>query len=787
MGDVRLVVHGHYYQPPRENPWTEEIAVEPSAAPFHDWNERITAECYRPNGWARVIDERGHVTDIVNNYAHLSFNFGPTLMSWLQDHARDVYERVLGADREGGGAIAQAYNHMILPLANERDVRTQLRWGLADFEHRFSRRATGMWLPETAVNDAVLRAVVEEGVQFTILAPTQAEAVRPLDSVGDSAVWTDVAGGGIATGLPHRWFHPDDRERFVDLVFYDGPISHDLAFGLTGLSSQELVRRVTEAAGDDTPVVVATDGETFGHHHTFAERALSYAFAHEAPASGVRVLSAAALVGETAPTHEVRVRESAWSCAHGVGRWREDCGCSTGGHPDWQQAWRGPLRDALDRLRDHGIEVFERRGTPVLRDPWTARDAYVDVVLGRRSIDDFLGEHRGPEPDDVVALTLLEAQRHALLMYTSCGWFFNDLAGIETVQVLRYAARLIDLLAEIGETPPVDEFLDILAAARSNDVHEGDGREVWERHVLPTRVDAERVVAHLALVRVLEREEPAHSIGPFDVIAHEGALVERGPIVGVGGRLTLRHRRTRRETDHVYAAVHMGGLEVFGATRVPDPERDDVLFGEVAYAVESGASVPQVLRLLAEGVSPREFGLESALPDASEQLVASAARQLIDRFGATYEHLYADHRPRLTALARAGYPLPRELRAPAEIALARRFEAEIARAVDNPNAETFRAAHDVVREARQLGLQLASPRAAELMGHSVLAAVERVLDDPTEDRVKGALGLLRITNDLGLGINVERAQELVFDALAGGRADPGLQEVADALGIDIRR
>ena len=295
----------------------------------------------------RVLDEHGRVTDIVNNYAHLSFNIGPTLMSWLETHCTDVYERILEADRERGGAMAQAYNHPILPLSNERDVRTQIRWGIADFEHRFGRRPAGLWLPETAVNDEVLRILVEEGVRFTILAPNQAVAVRALDD----DEWIDVSDGSIATGPPHRWFHPDDHDRSIDLVFYDGPISHDLAFGLTGLSSQELVRRVVDAAADGTPVVVATDGETFGHHHKFADRALAYAFTHEASTAGVRVLNTAALVEEVPPTHEVRVRESAWSCAHGVRRWKEDCGCSTGGEPDWNQAWRAPLRQALDVLR----------------------------------------------------------------------------------------------------------------------------------------------------------------------------------------------------------------------------------------------------------------------------------------------------------------------------------------------------------------------------------------------------------------------------------------------------
>jgi alpha-amylase/alpha-mannosidase (GH57 family) len=768
MGDVRLVVHGHFYQPPRENPWTEDVAAEPSAAPFHDWNERITAECYRPNGWARVFDERDRVADIVDNYAHLSYNVGPTLLSWLEVHAPEVYTRILQSDAAHRGALAQAYNHMILPLAHERDVRTQIRWGIADFEHRFGRRPDGMWLPETAVNEDVLRILVEEGIGFTILAPGQAE-------------------GDVVTGPPYRWHPRDDPDRGITIVFYDGPISHDLAFGLTGLSSQELVRRVIDAAGDDTPVVVATDGETFGHHHKYADRALAYAFTHEAPVNGVRVLTMTELVEEVEPIDGVRVRESSWSCVHGVGRWMEDCGCSTGGQPGWNQQWRAPLRNALDHLRDTTFAVVDGRGWSVLRDPWIARDAYIDVILGRRTIDEFLDEHRGPEPDDVVALTLLEALRHALLMYTSCGWFFNDLAGIETIQVLRYAARVIDLLGEIGGPSPLEGFLDILSRASSNDPEEGDGRAIWNRHVEPARVDAERVVAHLALMRLLEHDEPPETIGPFTVIDHESGLVERGPIVGCGGRLALVHRRTRRRTEHVYGAVHMGGLEVFGATRPPDADRDQPLFDQLSTALNEGATVPTLLRMLAEGLGNHEFGLESALPDAADELVHSAAAQLSDRFATSYEQLYTDHRPRLNALLTAGYALPPDLRAPAEFALVRRFEEEISKAIVGDDVDAFRAAHDVVREARHGQFQLASPRAATLMSASVLAAVERAVHTPDDEHVDAALGLLHISRDLDLGLDVERAQELVFDALRAGDVPEGIARLGDALGLAIGR
>jgi alpha-amylase/alpha-mannosidase (GH57 family) len=768
MADVRLVVHGHFYQPPRENPWTEEVAVESSAAPFHDWNERITAECYRPNGWARVFDEHGRVTDIVDNYEHLSFDVGPTLLSWLESHRDEVYERILEADRAGGGAIAQAYNHMILPLANERDVRTQIRWGVADFDHRFGRRARGMWLPETAVNDFVLAALVDEGVEFTILAPAQAE-------------------GAVDGGEPYRWFHPDGSGRSITIVFYDGPISHDLAFSLTGLSSQELIRRVIVAGGDGTPVCVATDGETFGHHHKFADRALAYAFSHEAAAAGVRVMNAARLVDEVEPVREVRVHESAWSCVHGVRRWKDDCGCHTGGSPGWNQAWRAPLRHALDLVRDHGVEVFEQRGHEVLHDPWAARDAYVDVLLGRRSQDDFLAEHIRPDTDPVVALTLLEAQRHALLMYTSCGWFFNDLAGIETLQILRYAARAIDLLDEIGESPDVAHFLDVLSEARSNVEAEGDGRAIWHNHVEPSRVDAGRVVAHLALVSLLENRDPPKELTSFEIEDSQRRLTDRGGLAGVAGEVTLVHRRTRRRTVHVYAAIHLGALEVFGATRPADPDRDDTAFAQLADAVESGARVTTLLRLISDTFGPREFGLDSALPDAGEQIVRSAAAQLADRFGATYERLYTDHQQLLDALVSAGYPLPPELRAPAEFALARRFEAEIAKAVDTEETESFETARAIAREARHRGFQLATPSASAIMGRTLLTAVERAIDEQEHQRVTAALQLLGLTRQLGLAVDLDRSQELVLAAMDDS-ADPShspLRHLARALDLAV--
>ncbi|HJR23932.1 MAG TPA: DUF3536 domain-containing protein [Acidimicrobiales bacterium] len=484
MGDQRdggasLVVHGHFYQPPREDPWTGEVPEQPSAAPYHDWNERITAECYRPITEVEVDGQR------VNVLERMSFNVGPTLLSWLEAHHPDVYERFLEADRRTGRGLAQAYGHAILPLCNDRDLRTQVRWGVADFRHRFGRAPDGMWLPETAVSERVLAVLAEEGLRLTILAPTQLRAVRPLDA--DDG-WEDLSGergeslGSLPTDRPFRWCHPVRPDLALDLVMYDGDLAQSLAFGTP--SSQELLDVTIDRAGDDGGMVaVATDGETFGHHKPGAEQMLAHALWVEAPARGVSTPRLAVLVEERPPTHQAVVRTSAWSCAHGVGRWLTDCGCHTGGQAGWTQAWREPLRHALDRYRDWAEEVMSRRGGVLFVDPWLARDAYGEVVVGARAWDDFAPQHvvEGGSVDE--ARTLLEAQRFALLMYTSCGWFFNDLAGIETVQILQYAARSMDLHRDLGEEPPVEAFLAELALARSNDPNAGDGRRIWVERV----------------------------------------------------------------------------------------------------------------------------------------------------------------------------------------------------------------------------------------------------------------------------------------------------------------
>lgn len=476
---VRIAVHAHFYQPPRENPWTGRIDEQPDAAPFHDWNERIHAESYRPNAFAAIATESGEET--VNNFERLSFNVGPTLMAWLETEHPETYGRIIEGDRKSierlghGNAIAQAFHHTILPLATTREIRTEIRWGLADFRFRFGRPAEGMWLPETAANNAALAVLIEEGVRFTILAPHQASHWR-----NPGSDWVTVEDRPLDIHQPHLFEHPDGSHRTISVFFYDGELAREIAFSELGSSATRFIDAFASRAPEkDGLVTVATDGETYGHHQKFSDLGLAYALFGEADKRGVEVTNPATYLSQNPAARHLRLPPgpgTSWSCAHGIGRWREDCGCSTYGPEDWNQSWRGPLRAGLEVIRWAADETYLRFGSPIFIDPWGARDRYVDVVIGAAQVADFLeGETAGlADPEALqLARTLLEIQRNAMSMFTSCGWFFYDVSRIETVQILRYAAKTLELLGSIGLPLPDEAYMPLLEEARSNDPAEG--------------------------------------------------------------------------------------------------------------------------------------------------------------------------------------------------------------------------------------------------------------------------------------------------------------------------
>ncbi|OGR87864.1 MAG: hypothetical protein A3J74_06310 [Elusimicrobia bacterium RIFCSPHIGHO2_02_FULL_57_9] len=511
-----VCIHGHFYQPPRENPWTGVIERQPSAGETHDWNVRIARECYIPNGRARVVNERNEPIAEVNNYSWLNFNFGGTLLSWYEKAYPDEYRRLLEADRESaerleghGNAIAQAYNHMIMPLANVRDQATQVRWGIADFKHRFGRSPEALWLPETACDDVVLRLLIEHGLKYAILAPHQARRVRRLragEKPDLDKEWMEIKDENIDTRHAYRWFDRRPRQQGkIDIFFYNGSLARAVAFEKLMAHSPAAAQRILSVFDAHLRsaqlVSIATDGETYGHHEPFADMGLAHLFKYELPKQGMPVVNFGYYLAKHKPICEVEIQPglqgfgTSWSCAHGVGRWLEDCGC--GAENGKHQKWRKPMREALDWLRDRLILVFEQKGSAVLRDVWKARDGYIQVILNpdERSTSFFLARHlRGPCSPQArrKALALLEMQKFAMFMYTSCGWFFAEISGLEAMQNLKYAARAMELARESGGPDLEPEFLRLLKAAPSNVPEFEDGEGVYLKLVRPATASSAR-------------------------------------------------------------------------------------------------------------------------------------------------------------------------------------------------------------------------------------------------------------------------------------------------------
>ena len=561
-----LCLHGHFYQPPRENPWIEAIEVQDSAEPFHDWNERIAVECYGPNGAARIKNGADRIVDIVNNFSHLSFNVGPTLLAWLERARPETYARVIEADQRSaearghGNALAQGYAHTILPLSNARDLRTQIRWGMADFRRRFRREPEGFWLPETAADTRTLAALSAEGIRYTVLSPYQAVRVRP-----QGGAWVDARDARFDPTRPYR-VRADRGE--ITVFFYDGHIARDLAFGTGFASSAALIERLLggfdAARGHDEVLTVAFDGETLGHHKKGGDEVLAAAVRELARRGDVELVNLGQALDRVAPEWEAEIVEgSSWSCAHGIERWRSDCGCNAGGGPGWRQSWRAPLRAALEWLRDRVDAIFEREAGALFEDPWRARDRYIELVLDpdRREADSFLrreAKRELPPEQAVRALRLLELERQSLLMFTSCGWFFSEISGLETVQVLRYAARAAQLARDLVGLDLEPDFEALLSKAPSNLKERGDGRQIYDELVKPSVVTLEGVAAHLAIASSVREvaEEGRMFCHAYRLEGRRRSQV--GPVNTAVGRLVLEHLLTGERLDALYCVIHFG-------------------------------------------------------------------------------------------------------------------------------------------------------------------------------------------------------------------------------------
>jgi alpha-amylase/alpha-mannosidase (GH57 family) len=732
-----LCVHAHFYQPPRENPWLESIEVQDSAYPYHDWNERVTAECYAPNAAARILNGEGRIRSILNNYSKISFNFGPTLLSWMEKASPEIYATILAADRESrpqrsgyGSALGQAYNHMIMPLANARDKVTQVVWGIADFAYRFGRMPEGMWLPEAAVDLASLDALASKGILFTILSPFSAKQAR---KIGEKE-WSDVSGGKIDPSMAYRVSLPSGRK--ISVFFYDGPASRAIAFENLLASGENFANRLLGTYSDDRAhpqlAHIATDGETYGHHKPHGDMALAYALHYIESKGLARLTNYAEFLERFPPTHEAEIFEnSSWSCAHGVERWRANCGCNSGGHTDWNQEWRAPLREALDWLRDAANGVYQLRGAELFQDPWAARDDYIRVILDRKAetICDFLRRHlkvKTSAEDKIAALRLLELQRHLMLMYTSCGWFFDELSGMETVQVIQYAGRAVQLAESLSPGRKFgEEFVEKLSRAKSNLPENGDGRQVYEKFVKPAMLDLKRVGAHYAVSSLFEDFGAESHVYCYRVSREDFRSIPAGKTKLVAGRTKITSDITGESANVSFGVVHFGDHNIAGGVRdFQSSEAYESTLSEITTAFASG-DLTELVRVVDNAYGREGNLLRVLFRDEQRKIVKEILASALEEAELSYRQLYYNRAPLMRFLRALSFPPVKAFQAAAEFTL----NSDFRRSIENGNIDLDRS-KAILDETEESGVALDTTAAEFALRKKLETMADELQADP---------------------------------------------------------
>jgi alpha-amylase/alpha-mannosidase (GH57 family) len=785
-----VCIHGHFYQPPRENPWLETIETQDSAAPYHDWNERICAECYATNGAARIVNKENQITRILNNYARMSFNFGPTLLSWMAENAPRTYRMILDGERRSrdrfqghSSAMAQVYNHLIMPLASRRDRLTQIRWGIEDYRHRFGHLPEGMWLAETAADTETLEMLALEGIRFTVLAPRQCKRVRAItggkigrDSAKPNGEWIDTPNAIVDPTHPYLIRFASGTSLAV--FFYDGPTSRAIAFEGLLNSGEGFVARLKQGFQDNNQpqlVHVATDGESYGHHHRHGEMALAYALRLMEQDKNARLTNYGSFLAQFPPQWEAEIYDnSSWSCDHGVERWRSNCGCN-GGKAGWNQLWRAPLREALDELRDALGPLTEKVGNQLFKDVWAARDEYIQVILDRNleNVERyFIAHQHHPLTDEerVRALELMEMQRHTQLMYTSCGWFFDDISGIETVQIIAYAARVIQLAQELflEDSAGLElAFLDKIAQAKSNVPSAGDGAKIYTQQGLNMELGLEQVGAHYAISAVFSSFAEDTEIFSFQVhrISYEILTSGRGRLAL--GRARISSSITGQSQNFSFAVLHFGDQNITAAVKayLPEDVEAAAAFEKVASQAREqvrNANFPEVIRLL-DRYYDLDYSLTSLFRDEQRRIIQIILDSTLSDIEGSLKNIYDDHASLLHYLAQAGLPKPPALALAAGFAvnagLRRALEAD---PIDVSMIRSFLAM------AKSDEIALDTPTLTYIADLRMKRAMlELTMSSGNLEILDRALSLARTLTELPFELNLWQAQNIWYEILRG--------------------
>lgn len=766
--DKYICIHGHFYQPPRENAWLEEVELQDSAYPYHNWNERITAECYAPNTASRMLDTDGRIVDIINNYSKMSFNFGPNLLAWMQRHRPETYQAILNADRLStenfsghGSAMAQVYNHMIMPLANRRDRHTQVIWGIRDFEYRFKRSPEGMWLPETAVDVATLEVLVDLGISFTILAPHQARRVREMKR---GSRWKDVSGGKMDPTAAYLCRLPSGKT--ISIFFYDGPISRDIAFGGLLGSGEEFAKRLMNAFSEERKrpqlVHIATDGETYGHHHRGGDMALAYCLYNIESKNLAKLTNYGEFLERHPPDYEVEIIEnSSWSCVHGIERWRDNCGCNSGMHPGWTQAWRKPLREALDEVRFSAITLYEEETEKFLRNPWKARNDYISVVLDRSeaNVDIFFREHavRGLKKEEKVkVLKLLEMQRNAMLMYTSCGWFFDEISGIETIQIMQYASKVIQLAAELREVSLEPDFMDALENSPSN-VYE-NGVKPYELFVKPARVDLLRVGTHYAISSVFNEYPRQAKLFCYTAESEEYEIQEAVRKKLVSGKARIISDITRDEVTIFFAVLHLGYHDIIaGVKRFAGDTAYTRMKQETAQAFD-GEDVALVTKLINDHFGDDIYSLSHLFHDEQRKIIHQILQLSYEGIDASCRDIYNNYREIISFFQSFHIQVPKPFKISSEHILNR----DLKRIFEEEDVDTIKLGN-LIAEITKWSLDIDKATIAFVASSRINSLMVKLSGRPEDTSLLDKIeNTLKLVSTLPVELDLWKAQNIYF-------------------------
>ena len=778
MAEKFICIHGHFYQPPRENPWLEEVEFEESAHPYHDWNDRITAECYAPNSVSRIMDPQWRIIGIVNNYAKISFNFGPTLLYWLSSHQPELYQSILDADKMSaknfsghGSAIAQVYNHMIMPLANSRDKKTQVKWGVRDFEKRFGRRPEGMWLPETAVDIESLETLAEHNIKFTILAPHQATRIR---KIGEKD-WIDVQEAKIDPRKAYVCTLPSGKK--ISMFFFDKYKASDAAYGDLLSNGEVFANRLIDGFKDEPAgtkallINVASDGEVYGHHRPHGDMTLAYCLYYIQSQNLARITNYAEFLEKYPPEFEVEIKENtSWSCSHGVERWRNDCGDHTGTRSGWKQAWRKPLREAMNMLRDELAPKFESEAVKYLQSPWLARDSYIEVIFDRskENVERFIDEHKTrelTEDEKKKVMKLLEMERQAMMMFTSCGWFFDEISGIETVQVMMYAARAIQLAKEVLGFDLESKYIKILEEAPSNISEFENGAKTYNILVKKAVVDLAKIGAQNTILQLFSKEIPMTSSNVqqygccFKITNEEFERRDAGKFRLVTSYSNILSSITLDEATFACAAVWLGDHNVSCGVRL---ETDKSLFKattkDISEMFDKG-EINETILLMPKHFGNNNYSLKDVFRDDQKRLLDFLVQDAVRKATELNEIIYRDNFAFLRFMKEIGIPLPKPFRTATEIVL----NAEIRRflAAEEIDVESL---NKIIHDSKSLSIEFETEIISLEASEKIVKEFTKLTDAPLDiKKLENLEKLITALNELPLKLNLWYAQNIAFD------------------------